>query len=352
MGSPLGHVLANIFMVHLENQVVPQMSDKVASWGRYVDDTFTFVKADCIDDVIETLNGFHTDIKFTHEVGKEGRIAFLDVLVQRKNDGSFETSVFRKKSDTHLYINWKAFAPRSWKLGTLKGIIRRAFLICSEEDGLKKEINHIKEVFIDINGYPKKVVHGAINEMERKLRSQAEQAVLPSVANTSTQEEFSFPYMSLPYKGQEGENILKRLKNKLVKCLPKNVKPRISFNGKKLGSFFRVKDKIKEEHQTDLVYRYHDKFNTENHQKEVKYVGETKVRYGTRTYQHINTDKNSAVFKYLESNGLEATHNNFEIVESGFNKAVDRKLAEALYIKDLKPVLNEQTNSFKLLLFN
>ena len=33
MGSPLGPVLANIFMVHLETHLIPQMGDKVASWG-------------------------------------------------------------------------------------------------------------------------------------------------------------------------------------------------------------------------------------------------------------------------------------------------------------------------------
>ena len=42
MGSPLGPVLANIFMVELENQLVPKMSDNVGLWERYVDDTFTF----------------------------------------------------------------------------------------------------------------------------------------------------------------------------------------------------------------------------------------------------------------------------------------------------------------------
>ena len=91
MGSPLGPVLANIFMVHLETNLIPQMGDKLASWGRYVDDTFTFVKANCINDIVEKLNGFHRDIQFTYEVEKEGIINFLDVY---------------------------AYAPGSWKIGT------------------------------------------------------------------------------------------------------------------------------------------------------------------------------------------------------------------------------------------
>ena len=39
MGSPLGPVLANIFMAHLENNLVPSLSNVMSLWYRYVDDT-------------------------------------------------------------------------------------------------------------------------------------------------------------------------------------------------------------------------------------------------------------------------------------------------------------------------
>ena len=42
MGSPLGPVLANIFMVHFEQKMIPRLSETMSSWYRYVDDTFTF----------------------------------------------------------------------------------------------------------------------------------------------------------------------------------------------------------------------------------------------------------------------------------------------------------------------
>ena len=124
MGSPLGPVIANVFMVELENTLVPQLDDSVSLWCRYVDDTFTFIKKGSVESVLEKLNSFHPSIKFTYEVQKDGTIAFLDVKVIRSEDGSFETEVHRKPTDTNVYISWNAFAPKVWKTGTLKGEVR------------------------------------------------------------------------------------------------------------------------------------------------------------------------------------------------------------------------------------
>ena len=43
MGSPLGPVLANIFMVELEQNIIPTLSKDISLWKRYVDDTICFV---------------------------------------------------------------------------------------------------------------------------------------------------------------------------------------------------------------------------------------------------------------------------------------------------------------------
>ena len=83
-----------------------------------------------------------------------------------------------------------------------------------------------------------------------------------------------------------------------------------------------------------------------------QYVGETKVRFGTRTHEHCFTDKKSSVFKHKQASGLEFSQSDFEILDKGFSKTLDRKLAEALYVKDFKPILNAQKKSYTLMLFN
>ena len=44
MGSPLGPILAGIFMVELENTLVPKLKQLFKNWRGYVDDTFSYVK--------------------------------------------------------------------------------------------------------------------------------------------------------------------------------------------------------------------------------------------------------------------------------------------------------------------
>ena len=131
----------------------------------------------------------------------------------------------------------------------------------------------------------------------------------------------------------------------MSRALPPNVKPQFAYQGKKIGSFFRLKDPVPTEHQSDCIYAFKPN-------GVAKYVGETKVRFGTRQHEHGNTDKKSAIFKFKQANQVEISRADFEILEKGYPNTVKRKLAEALYIKELTPVLNEQVKSAKLCLFN
>ena len=67
MGSPLGSVIANTFMVELESMLVPKLIDHVKKWRRFEDDTFVYVKCGSIEYVLSVLNSFHDNIKFTYE---------------------------------------------------------------------------------------------------------------------------------------------------------------------------------------------------------------------------------------------------------------------------------------------
>ena len=142
MGSPLGPVLAGIFMVHLERYLVPVLKDQLSFWKRYVDDTITFLKTGSAENVLSILNSFHPKIEFTYETEVNSKLAFLDVLLLRE-DQNIITTVYRKLANSDIYLNWNSFCPQTWKGGTLRSLVQRAHLICSIEDLLKTELNHI-----------------------------------------------------------------------------------------------------------------------------------------------------------------------------------------------------------------
>jgi len=83
MGSPVSVVVAEIVMQNIEEQALATYKRRLPLWLRYVDDTFTAVHEDDIDDFHEHLNGQNAHIQFTKEIEGNGRIPFLDCSVTR-----------------------------------------------------------------------------------------------------------------------------------------------------------------------------------------------------------------------------------------------------------------------------
>ena len=86
--------------------------------------------------------------------------------------------------------------------------------------------------------------------------------------------------------------------------------------------------------------------------KECEYVGITCSRFEKRIHEHCHTDKASAVYKHLKFWKREGSGLDFSILESGYDKEHDRRIAEAIFTKERGPFLNKQKKTYKLSLFN
>ena len=82
MGSPLGPVLANIFMSKFEKKVLKNYGgNKPLFYRRFVDDTYLiFHDRDDCELFLEYVNCQHSSIKFTLEVESNNSLPFLDVI--------------------------------------------------------------------------------------------------------------------------------------------------------------------------------------------------------------------------------------------------------------------------------
>lgn len=80
-----------------------------------------FVKGDRIGDVVSALNNLN-HLCFTHETEQNSIIPLLDV-------NRLHLKVYGKQTCLNIYIHWNSFVPTNWKIGTLEGMIRRAYMI-------------------------------------------------------------------------------------------------------------------------------------------------------------------------------------------------------------------------------
>ena len=153
-------------MCSLEESIVPTLKD----WKRYIDDTHAYIKPSKIDYLMKKLNTYHEQIQFTYELEKYQRISFIDVSIRRLTNGKLETTVFRKETNTDVYMNWNSHAPMQWKIGTLKNLVKRSIIICSDQHLLQKELDYLRKVFVEINDYPSKTVENIIKNETRKRK--------------------------------------------------------------------------------------------------------------------------------------------------------------------------------------
>ena len=81
MGSPVSVVVAEIVMQNIEERALRtcrQTTETIQLWLRYVDDTFTAVHKDDMNEIHDHLNKQNADIQFTREVEEDGKLPFPD----------------------------------------------------------------------------------------------------------------------------------------------------------------------------------------------------------------------------------------------------------------------------------
>ncbi|KAJ8919341.1 hypothetical protein NQ315_003925 [Exocentrus adspersus] len=122
MGSPLS---SNIFMKDFEKRAVDSYHLKPSMWVRYVNDTFIVWShgRDTIEGFLQHLNSIEESIKLKMETEKDGKLAFLDVLVEKKKTNDTpRTTVYNLHFDSNHHTQTK--------IGVAKCLYDRAKTVC------------------------------------------------------------------------------------------------------------------------------------------------------------------------------------------------------------------------------
>ena len=340
MGSPLAPVLANLFMGYHENNWIKHY-DGVSPliYKRYVDDIFClFNREQDALDFLTYLNNRHPNIIFTIEKEENNSLPFLDVNINRNNNGTFITKIFHKKTYSGLLTNYLSYIPMSYKLALIKTLIHRTFKICNNWKMFHSDVDKLKATLMR-NRYPLKLIE---NEIRKYLNNRFTQ----KSNDNNIDDDKTKMYFKLPFIG-ESSIITKNKIRKLCKSFCKKLDVTISFTSCKLSSFMSTKT-CSPSHLKSFVVYYFKCVNCN-----IDYVGQTKRHCSVRIDEHLRVDKQSHIYKHLNSNVLcknSCNESSFKIIDRA-DTEYSLKLKEALHIKWIKPKLNAQKCHVNLKLF-
>ncbi|BHF72983.1 hypothetical protein SprV_0401605600 [Sparganum proliferum] len=264
MGSPLGPLLADVFMGKLERFQLSDQIKKLKHYGRYVDDIFAIATTETdVAALLNAANQAHPSIKFTLEMESAGSLPFLDVLLNRRSDGSIRRSVYRKKTWSGQYTNFASFVPLQQKRNLVRCLAQRARKICST-DSIEEELRKIQGLLRE-NGYPDRFI--AKNLAER-----------PAKPTTLTAEKKTL-FLKVPFQGDAAGELLRRRLDQAVSGTFPAARVRISFSSNPILRG-EGKDRLPPQTASMCIYSFTCSCGA-------GYIGRTSRRLSKRIREHL-----------------------------------------------------------------
>ena len=276
MGSPGSVVVAEIVMQNIEERALATCRQTIPLWLRYVDDTFTAVHKDEIDDFHNHLNEQHADIQFTREIEEDGKLPFLDCLVSHDNN-ELRTTVYRKPTYTDRLLDESSYNPTSHKATTIKTLTRRAQLVCDTTDSLSDENKYLDRIFYKNNYNADFVRRNTHRTTEtNKNPTSVTTATIPYIKGTSE----TIARILQPYNIRVAHKPITTLRHLLT-----NVKDRDEANNRQ-GAVYKIKC-------SDC---------------QSSYIGETGRNLNTRLTEHKRATRNGDVNNHISEHHRLTNH--------------------------------------------
>lgn len=159
MGNPCALSYANLFLGRWEETIIFKDDQhplfmKVGLWVQYIDDIFIIWNGSREEfcNLMDLININEIGLKFTFEIQEE-LLPFLDVLIQKTQNGDISTTVFRKPTATNSLLRWESDHPVPLKKGIPQGQFLRLQRNCSTIETFKKEARDLRKRFLE-RGYP------------------------------------------------------------------------------------------------------------------------------------------------------------------------------------------------------
>ena len=339
MGSPLGVLFANFFMGRVERDTFSSLQ-KPAIYARYVDDIFVLTRD---EDEVQHLQQHLQEtsgLTFTVEHSSEGRLPFLDVLVNQQ-PGKFNTEVYCKPTNPGLCLNGRSECPERYKRSTISAYVRRALTHCSSWTSVHKELERVTQVLVN-NGYSNKEISNAITRHLDRWYNPQEPSTSPIGQRIKL---YYRAYMNTQYR--QDEHALRKIITECVKTTDPDdrLDLTIYYQNKKTHNLIlknAPKSDTPEIQRSHLVYQY--KCSTGNCAAlPSTYIGMTTTKLSRRLTMHL---ANGAPKRHTEeAHDVRLTR---EMIVQGTtilqhnNDRHRLQILEALIIREKNPTINLQ----------
>ena len=344
MGSPLGPTFANYYMSHLENTIFSNCPNvKPTLYARYVDDIFLVVNDET--EIVNMKNNFesHSILKFTYEMNINGKLPFLDVLVEM-NNGVIRTNVYRKNTNTGHCLNADSHCSQQYKESVIKSYINRAYKVTDSWNDFHEEIKTVKQMLVN-NNFSNSIIDRNINEF---------------LSNKFTSNELNDKsYINIYYKNQYHENYrmeeksIHNIVKSNIKCVDENKKIRfiIYYKNKKTASLIMINNNAPrptDMQKANVVYKFQCPLSHGNATSTYDYVGMTTTCLLRRLTSH--TYSGSIKEHFVEHHNMKMDKsmlvNNTVIIDTASDR-LRLQVKEAIHIQNLRPNINKQTDLFQ-----
>jgi hypothetical protein len=162
IGTKMAPTYANIFMSVFEGDLLSRATTAPFKWFRYIDDVFLVWTASeaSLMEFMNFINTIHPNIQFTSNYSTTS-VNFLDVLVTLETDGTINTDLYNKPTDTHQYLHWISCHPNHTKKSIPYSQAMRILRICSKPETAEIRCQELSQ-FLLRRGYNKKLVRRQI----------------------------------------------------------------------------------------------------------------------------------------------------------------------------------------------
>ena len=367
MGNKMGPPVAILFMHSLEQQLSTHLRPDI--FMRYIDDYFgvwtqgegQFVQFQ------QHINSIYPSIKLTTtREDVNGSIPFLDILLTRHADNTYNTELYIKDTHSGISLHYQSAHPRITKENTLKNELRRAIRLSSTPQAVTRSINRVIHTFRN-NGYPSKLIFNIVKQVKGRHKygtAQGQANATTNATQTNKQSKTDRTYITLPFVDDDLCRKVERLVRTsglpcIVSWVNKGSLKRQLTSSDLRGPACPIKRGV----CIPCKSGFDQTCATNNAVYQVKcnlcaatYVGECIRPVRERFFDHrraaFRKDINNPVGLHFQSqHGYDVIP---EVPISGkilckCHGHVERKVRETMFIRELKPVMNKNVASWPLL---